>query len=80
MAIMERASRRYINHINHDKRLIFRDLDGTDGTVSENMIGSLMVPDATRFKRVFKKPRVFQLPEEFVCPSNEYLFERIDDA
>ena len=80
MAIMERASRRYIHHINHDKRLIFRDLDGTDGTVSENMIGSLMVPDATRFKRVFKKPRVFQLPEEFAYPSNEYLFERIDDA
>ena len=78
MAIMERASRRYIHHINHDKRMIFRY---PDGTVSENMTGSLMVPDATRFKRVFRKPRVLELANKRLYRSyNEYLFERVDDA
>ena len=43
-----------------------------------SVIGSKLVPDVSRFKRLFKKPRVFFLPEDrlegFV--SYEYLYER----
>ncbi|MCU0914692.1 MAG: putative sugar O-methyltransferase [Planctomycetes bacterium] len=76
LEVIERACRRYLSHINHDTRLPRRDADGTP---SLNVLGSELVPDPRRFKRVFKKPRVFCLPEDR-CHRGffEYLYERCD--
>jgi putative sugar O-methyltransferase len=74
---VERACRRYFSHINHDVRLQYRH---ADGSTSVNIVGSELVPDPGRFKRIFKKPRVFCLPEDRPFPAFEYLYERIRDA
>lgn len=75
LRVIERTCRRYFSHINHETPFTFLD---SDGVTSRNVIGSKLVPDASRFKQVFKKPRVFCLPEDrlerFV--SYEYLYER----
>lgn len=75
LRIIERTCRRYFSHINHETNFTFLD---SDGATSRNVIGSKLIPDTAKFKRVFKKPRVFFLPEDelerFV--SYEYLYEQ----
>jgi hypothetical protein len=74
--IIERAGRRYFSHINHDTRLSYHY---PDGSTSVNVIGSELVPDPQRFRRIFKKPRVFCLPEDRPHSMFEYLYERRPD-
>ena len=75
MAVMERACRRYISHINHEVSFQFQN---PDGSRSRNVVGPELTPDPSKFKRIFKKPRVFGLPEDAFFPSFEYLYERIE--
>jgi hypothetical protein len=75
LAVIERACRRYFLHDNHDSVLTFRN---SDGTVSSNRVGSDLVPDPRRFKRIYKKPRVHGLPEDRSFLHYEYLYERLD--
>lgn len=78
LRIIERTCRKYFSHINHDIRLKIRN---ADGSTSENITGSELMPDPDLFKRVFKKPRVFSLPEDRrYNPAYEYLYERIHPA
>ena len=74
LGIIERASRRYFSHINHDVRLRYQTRSST------NVLGSELVPDPTRFKLVFKKPRLFCLPEDRPLPAYEYLYEKIETS
>jgi hypothetical protein len=76
LRIIERACRKYFSHINHETRFQYRN---PDGSTSMNRIGSELVPDPRRFKQVFRKPRVFCLPEDRFYPYFEYLYERCDD-
>jgi len=73
LQVIERACRRYFSHINHEVRLRYCY---RDGSTSENLIGSEVVPDPQRFRRIFQKPRVFCLPEDRPYPTYEYLYER----
>ncbi len=73
--VMERACRKYFSHINHETRIRRR---GPDGSMGVNIIGSELVPDPYRFRRIFKKPRIFCLPEDRPHPAFEYLYERRD--
>jgi hypothetical protein len=75
LGVIERACRKYFSHINHETRLRHR---GPDGTMCVNVIGSELLPDPHRFRRIFKKPRVFCLPEDRPHPAFEYLYERRD--
>jgi hypothetical protein len=78
LRIIERACRRYFSHINHDTRLTCRN---PDGSASMNVIGSELRPDPRKFKRIFKKPRVFCLPEDRrLTGFFEYLYERRNDG
>jgi putative sugar O-methyltransferase len=74
--IIERACRRYFSHINHELCFEFRN---SDGSISHNIIGSKLVPNKTTYKRLFKKPRVFFLPEDELAGATayEYLYERM---
>jgi hypothetical protein len=74
LAIIERACRKYFLHDNHDTVFEFRH---SDGSVSVNVIGSKLIPDAGLFKRIFKKPRVHGLPEDRSFVHFEYLYEKI---
>lgn len=76
LRIIERTCRRYFSHINHDVRFTYHNADGSTST---NRLGSELVPDPARFKRLFKKPRVFCLPEDRPFPAYEYLYERLPD-
>jgi len=73
LAAIDRVSRRYFMHINHEVRLQFQQ---PDGTLSRNAIGSELVPDPASFTRVYKKPRFHGRPEDSVYPAFEYLYER----
>jgi len=72
LRIIERVCRKYFNHINADTPFSSRN---PDGLMSENLIGSKLVPSPQYFKRVFKKPRVFKRPEDRLSPAFEYLYE-----
>ena len=74
LTIIERTCRRYFSHINHEVRFKIRN---SDGSTSVNIIGSEMIPNPVLFKRIFKKPRVFCLPEDRPFPAFEYLYERM---
>jgi hypothetical protein len=74
LSIAERVCRGYFMHDNHDTVLEFRN---RDGSLSSNIIGSRLVPDPVRFKRIFKKPRVHGLPEDRSFVHFEYLYERL---
>jgi len=74
LAVIERICRKYFLHENHDTVFKFKN---ADGSMSENVIGSKLIPDPSRFKRIFKKPRVYGLPEDRSFPFFEYLYERI---
>jgi putative sugar O-methyltransferase len=73
LRIIERTCCRYFSHINHEVRFRYRN---PDGSTSLNLIGSELVPDPRTFNRIFKKPRVFCLPEDRLLPAFEYLYER----
>lgn len=77
LRVIERACRRYFSHINHDIRFTYRN---SDGSTSTNLLGSEVVPDPSRFRRLYKKPRVFCLPEDRFFPAYEYLYERLAGA
>ncbi len=77
LEVIERACRRYFSHVNHDTRLRYRY---RDGSTSVNVIGSELIPDPRRFRLIFKKPRVFCLPEDRSHSMFEYLYERRDVA
>lgn len=74
LSIIERACRKYFLHDNHDIAFEFKE---PDGSVSVNVIGSELIPDAALFKRIFKKPRVHGLPEDRSFIQFEYLYQRI---
>jgi hypothetical protein len=64
-------------HDNHDEVFTFRS---PDGSISTNLIGSRLVPDHHRFKRLYKKPRVHGLPEDRGIVHFQYLYERLTPA
>lgn len=74
LAVVNRVCRRYFLHINHEIRFVF---SYPDGSQSRNALGSELVPDADRFKRIFKRPRLFERPEDKPFKSFAYLYERI---
>jgi len=74
LAIIERACRKYFMHDNHDSTFIFKN---SDGTISQNVIGSRLVPNGELFRRIYKKPRVHGLPEDRSFVHYEYLYERL---
>jgi putative sugar O-methyltransferase len=75
LTIIERACRKYFMHDNHDCTFIFKN---ADGTISQNVVGSKLIPNGTLFKRIYKKPRVHGLPEDRSFVHYEYLYERIE--
>jgi putative sugar O-methyltransferase len=74
LSIIERASRRYFMHDNHDTTFEFRN---PDGSTSLNVIGSMLIPNPALFKRIYKKPRVHGLPEDRSFIHFEYLYEKL---
>ena len=70
---IELSSKKYFSHENHDIRFTYV----IDGMKSQNMLGSELLPDPSLFKRVYKKPRVYGLPQDKLYKSYEYLYERI---
>ena len=77
LAIIERACRKYFLHDNHDSTFIFKN---PDGSISQNVIGSKLIPNRALFKRLYKKPRVHGLPEDRSFIHYEYLYERMGAA
>jgi hypothetical protein len=61
-------------HDNHETTFIFRQYDGSS---SENIIGSKLMPNPDYFKRIYKKIRTHGLPEDGSFKHFEYLYERI---
>jgi hypothetical protein len=74
LSIIERCCRQYFMHDNHETTFKFRQFDGT---TSENIIGSKLLPSAEHFKRIYKKIRTHGLPEDSSFKHFEYLYERI---
>ncbi len=74
LSVINKCCRKYFIHDNHDKTFIFKKNDGTE---SKNIIGSDLVPDKSKFKRIYKKPRVHGLPEDKSYIHHEFLYERI---
>ena len=73
--IIEKSSRKYFMHDNHDSKFIF---SYPDKSSSENIIGSDLIPNKYLFKRIYKKPRVHGLPEDKPFIHFEYLYEKIN--
>ena len=73
LRIIERTSRRYFMHDNHDTEFKFTY---SDKTSSQNVIGSKLLPDSNLFKRIYKKKRTHGLPEDDSFIHFEYLYER----
>lgn len=74
LRIIERACCKYFLHDNHDTVLKFKN---ADGSISTNVIGSKLIPNPNLYKRIFKKPRVHSLPEDWSFIHFEYLYEKI---
>lgn len=74
LEIIEKASKKYFMHDNHDYQFSF---NYTNEVSSENIIGSRLIPDDSLFKRIYKKPRVHGLPEDRAFTHFEYLYEKI---
>ena len=74
LSVIERTCRKYFMHDNHDTTFKY---SYPDGSTSVNIIGSQLLPDATLFKRIFKKPRVHYLPEDKSFIQFEFLYERL---
>lgn len=69
---IEISGKNYFAHENHDVRFSYFH----NGVKSENLLGSEIVPDKLHFKRIYKKERVFGLPEDRSYKSFEYLYQR----
>jgi putative sugar O-methyltransferase len=74
LGVTNRVCKRYFMHINHENRFVFSYGDGSE---SRNALGSELIPDPTYFKRIYKRPRLFQRPEDKPFKSFAYLYERI---
>tara|TARA_B100000073_G_C23350836_1_gene418804 strand:- start:348 stop:539 length:192 start_codon:yes stop_codon:yes gene_type:complete len=61
-------------HDNHDENFSFLN---KDGTISRNIIGSELIPDMSKFKLIYKKPRVHGLPEDAFISHYEFLYKRM---
>ena len=76
---IERISRKYFMHINHDAKFLWNE----NGKKLENLPGSQINPDPSRFKRIYKHPRLFaRLEDKVFYYSNKadhfaFLYERI---
>ena len=75
LSIIDRACKKYFLHINHD--VSFKSKN-PDGSFSENIIGSKLVPNKKQFKRIFKKKRQHGVPEDRLYNAYEYLYEKIN--
>ena len=75
MRIIEKSGRKYVMHVNHDKVLKFNYKDGTS---TINTVGSKLVPDQKKFKRIFKKPRLHGYPKYKNFEYFHYLYERVN--
>jgi putative sugar O-methyltransferase len=75
--VIERICRGYFFHINHDTSLTFTQ---PDGTFSTNLIGSRMVPDQSRFRRIHRQPWTLARPEDRPFPTYAHLYRRFDPA
>lgn len=80
---IERISRKYFFHINHNIPFILHDDEGNEIT---NMKADQIIPDASHFKRIYKHPRVFARLEDrlfyFYHKAGHFafLYERINPA
>lgn len=74
LTVVNRVCRRYFMHINHETPLVF---NYPDGTTSRNAPGSALIPNTAAFKRIYKRPRLFERPEDKPFKSFAYLYERI---
>ena len=74
LTVIEKSCRKYFMHDNHDVKFIFNEENGTN---SENIIGSNLVPDTGTFKQIYKKPRTHGLPEDRAFLHHEYLYEKM---
>jgi glycosyltransferase involved in cell wall biosynthesis len=72
---VERISRRYFFHINHETRFRYRT---PDSGLSLNRIGSEIVPSEQHFRLLDKQPQVFVRPENRGNRGYAYLYERTD--
>jgi putative sugar O-methyltransferase len=73
LEVTNRICRKYFHHINHEQQFSYRH---KDGSIISNLIGSRMIPDRQKFKRLYKCPRVMKLPEDELLDSFAYLYER----
>lgn len=71
---IERICRGDFFHVNHETRFVYTQADGTR---SFNRIGSEMVPDAARFRLVWRRPRTFSRPENTLQHGYAYLYRLI---
>lgn len=74
---VERVSRRFFFHINHETRFRYRS---SDGTPSVNRVGSEMRPDPETFVLAFRRPQTFSRPENRANTGFAYLYGRRDSA
>lgn len=77
LEVVNRVCHRYFMHVNHEKRFIFRQ---PDGSVSRNAVGSELVPDQRRFRRVYQTPWRLSRPEDRAYPLFAYLYEHVGAA
>ena len=75
LSVIERVCKKYFLHVNHD--VTFKSKN-PDGSFSENIIGSKLVPNKKHFKRLFKKGRQHGVPEDRLYKAYEYLYEKIN--
>lgn len=71
---VERICRGDFFHVNHETRFTYTQ---PDGTRSSNRVGSEMVPDAERFRLVWRRPRTFSRPENSLQKGYAYLYRLI---
>ena len=69
---IEKSCKKYFAHENHEIRLTYFQ----NGKINKNLIGSEIIPSKETFKRVYKKNRVFGLPEDKFYRSYEYLYQK----
>ena len=69
---IEISCKNYFAHENHEVRFTYSQ----NGEKSANLLGSEIIPSIKKFKRIYKKKRVFGLPEDFYYKSNEYLYQK----
>jgi putative sugar O-methyltransferase len=76
LSIVNRVCRKYFMHINHE---VSFDFWQPDGSISSNVVGSKMTPSPDYFNCVYKRPRLFERPEDKWFKSFAYLYERFRD-